>query len=114
VAPGARDLLIHAIAAAMLAASPTTPGEGVEAWLATVGATAADLARLRESLAAPAPLAPLFDALLSASLGPYAYAVSLAATDRRSQAGPLYLEYLAARLAIPAHIVKSVNRRYAR
>jgi len=55
----------------------------------------------------------LLDALLAAHLGPYAYAVSLATTDRHSPAGPLYLEYLAARLAVPANIVKSVNRRYA-
>ncbi len=88
--------------------------EPIRTWLATIGAAEADLARLDAALAAPEPLAPLLDALLAAHLGPYAYAVSLATTDRHSQAGPLYLEYLAARLAVPANIVKSVNRRYAR
>lgn len=114
LSPEARDLILRAIATAMMAASPPTPPEQARTWLATVGATAADLARLDEALAAPEPLAPLLDTLLAANLGPYAYAVSLASTDRHSHAGPLYLEYLAARLAIPASVVKSVNRRYAR
>ncbi len=114
LAPDARDLILRAIAAAMAAVAPPTPLEPIQAWLATVGATGADAARLAQALAAPEPLAPLLDAILAANLGPYAYAVSLAAIDRRTQAGPLYLEYLAARLAVPANVVKSVNRRYAR
>jgi len=114
LAPDARDLILRAVAAAMTATTPPTPREPIRAWLATVGAAEADLVRLDEALATPEPLAPLLDALLAAHLGPYAYAVSLATTNRHAQAGPLYLEYLAARLAIPATIVKSVNRRYAR
>jgi len=114
LAPDARDLILRAMAAAMTAVAPSTPYEPIQAWLATVGAAKADLARLDAALATPEPLAPLLDAVLAAHLGPYAYAVSLAATDRHSPAGPLYLEYLAARLAVPANIVKSVNRRYAR
>jgi len=114
LAPDARDLILRAMAAAMTAVAPPTPCEPIQAWLATVGAAEADLARLDAALATPEPLAPLLDALLAAHLGPYAYAVSLATTDRHSPAGPLYLEYLAARLAVPANIVKSVNRRYAR
>jgi len=114
LAPDARDLILRATAAAMTATAPPTPREPIRAWLASVGAAEADLARLNAALAAPEPLASLLDALLAAHLGPYAYAVSLATTDRHSQAGPLYLEYLAARLAVPANIVKSVNRRYAR
>jgi len=114
LAPDARDLILRAVAAAMTAVTPPMSREPIRTWLATVGAAEADLARLDAALAAPEPLAPLLDALLAAHLGPYAYAVSLAATDRHSPAGPLYLEYLAARLAVPANIVKSVNRRYAR
>jgi len=117
LAPEARGLILRATAAAMTAVTavtPPTPREPIRAWFATVGATEADLAHLDEALATPEPLAPLLDAILAAHLGPYAYAVSLAAVDRHTQAGPLYLEYLAARLAVPAHIVKSVNRRYAR
>ena len=113
LAPDARDLILRAMAAAMTAVAPPTPREPIQAWLASVGAAEADLARLDAALATPEPLAPLLDALLAAHLGPYAYAVSLATTDRHSPAGPLYLEYLAARLAVPANIVKSVNRRYA-
>lgn len=114
LAPDARDLILRAMAAAMAAVAPSTPCEPIQAWLATVGTAEADLARLDAALATPEPLAPLLDALLAAHLGPYAYAVSLAATNRHSPAGPLYLEYLAARLAVPANIIKSVNRRYAR
>ncbi len=114
LAPDARNLILRAAAAAATATVPPTPREPIRAWLATVGAAEADLSRLDAALAAPEPLTPLLDALLAAHLGPYAYAVSLAATDRHSPAGPLYLEYLAARLAVPANIVKSVNRRYAR
>lgn len=114
LAPDARDLILRAMASAMAAVAPPTPREPIRAWLATVGAAEADLARLDTALATPEPLAPLLDALLAAHLGSYAYAVSLATTDRHSPAGPLYLEYLAARLAVPANIVKSVNRRYAR
>jgi len=114
LAPDARNLILRAAAAAATATVPPTPREPIRAWLATVGAAEADLSRLDAALAAPEPLTPLLDALLAANLGPYAYAVSLAATDRHSPAGPLYLEYLAARLAVPANIVKSVNRRYAR
>lgn len=114
LAPDARNLILRAMAAAMTAVAPSTSCEPIQAWLATVGAAEADLARLNAALATPEPLAPLLDALLAAHLGPYAYAVSLATTDRHSPAGPLYLEYLAARLAVPANIVKSVNRRYAR
>lgn len=114
LAPDARDLILRAMAAAMTAVAPPAPYEPIQAWLASVGAAEADLARLDAALATPEPLAPLLDVLLAAHLGPYAYAVSLATTDRHSPAGPLYLEYLAARLAVPANIVKSVNRRYAR
>jgi len=112
--PDACELVLRAAAAAITATAPPTPREPIRAWLASVGAAEADLARLDAALAAPEPLAPLLDALLAAQLGPYAYAVSLAATDRHSPAGSLYLEYLAARLAVPANIIKSVNRRYAR
>ncbi len=114
LAPEARGLVLRATAAAMTAVTPPTPREPIRAWLATVGATEADLARLDEALATPEPLARMLDAILTAHLGPYAYAVSLAAVDRHTQAGPLYLEYLAARLAVPTNVVKSVNRRYAR
>jgi len=114
LAPEARDLILRATAAAMTAVAPPTSPEPIRAWLATVGATEADVGQLDQALANPEPLAPLLDALLTAHLGPYAYAVSLATVDRHTQAGPLYLEYLAARLVVPANIVKSVNRRYAR
>ena len=114
LAPEARDLVLRATAAAMTAVLPLTSPEPIRAWLATVGATEADIGKLDQALGSPEPLAPLLDALLTAHLGPYAYAVSLATIDRHTQAGPLYLEYLAARLAVPANIVKSVNRRYAR
>ena len=107
-------LLLDMVAAALLAGAGVS-AEAVEragAWLASVGASPAQRASLGAALAANRPLPPLLDAVLAAHLGPFAYAVALAAVDQRQMVNRLFLDYLAVRLAIPGDVARSLAQRY--
>lgn len=95
--------------------SPAEAGRGAEAareWLRSVGADAATLAALDAAIAGAPPL----DRALAAvhGLAAYAYVAALVLTDPRDPAAQPFLDYVAARLALPATVVRSAVRRYRR
>ena len=116
IAPEHVDLVVHAMAAAMLADGRAETGEAIQGGRALASAGGGDAERilLEAALASPMPLSTLLRQIQDANLGAHAYAASVIAVDQRSHANRLYLEYLAARLAIPGEVVSSLNRRYRR
>ena len=85
-----------------------------ERWLAEVHAGDAGIAAFRAAILAPAPLSVLLAAVRERNLEPYAYAVAVAAADTREATGHLFANYIAARLALPADAVRSIDRRFRR
>jgi hypothetical protein len=83
-------------------------------WLLAAGADAETMRTLDEALADPPASSRAIDAVLAQGLAPYAYVAALVALDTRDGPGPHLLEYLAARLALPATLVRSANRRHRR
>ena len=119
----AAGLLIAAAAAALRAGEPDRGGTGgtgsdradldrATLWLRTVGADDRQVQALADAFARPPALHELLDAVLAARLGPQAYAVALASLDQRPRVNRLFLDYLAARLAIPADVARSLAQRY--
>jgi hypothetical protein len=107
------ELLIQVVAVAMTAAGPAQPAamERISAWLASVGANSEQLEVFACAAMHPPPLTRL-DAVREADLAVYAYAMSLVALDQGEAVNRLFLDYLAARLAVPTNMLQSVNRRY--
>lgn len=114
--PAERALLVEAMAAAMLADGVLAEGdlEQILASLRTLGGGDKEREVLETKLREPRPLSTLVAEVQAANLGALAYAASLMAVDRRHTVNQLYLEYLAARLALPSEVVVSLNRRYVR
>ena len=83
-------------------------------WLRTVGADDAAVETFDQAVASPRPLSLLLDAIREQDLGPYAYAAAVVASDQHEVAGRLFSNYVAARLALPADAVRSIDRRYRR
>jgi uncharacterized membrane protein YebE (DUF533 family) len=112
--PGEVTLVLHAMAAALTADGQVDAEERarVAGSLSRIGVGEAERRLLDEAVREPRPLGPLLSELQAANLGPYAYAASLMALNQRNAVNRLYLEYLAARLAIPNDVVASLNRRY--
>jgi uncharacterized protein DUF533 len=110
--PGARALLVRLVAAsaAMALDGGAEPGR-LGAALDGAGAGEAERRLLAEALAAPAPLPPLLDALREAGLGAYAYAAALLALGRRGPVECAWLDFLAARFALPAEVTGDLERR---
>ena len=108
-------LLARMMAFAMLAGTDAPNPERVEAalvWLGQVGGGDEVKQAFRAALAVPEPLSGLLREIHGVGLTAYAYVVSLVATDPRDAAGQLFLDYLAARLALPANVARSADRRY--
>ncbi len=107
-------LLLQVVAAALWASGPPNAAEvdRVSGWLGSVGADSVRRASLPGLLEAPQPLPALLEAVLAARIGPFAYAVALAALDQRQLVNRLFLDYLAARLAIPTDVSRSLAQRY--
>lgn len=111
----ARGLLVRAMALAATATGGEAGAEERERLaqaLAGAGAGEAERRLLAEALAAPPPPGPLLREVQEARLGAHAYAASLLALDRRSGVGRAWLDYLAARLGLPAEVVSGLNRRH--
>ena len=109
-------LLMRFTAAAVLNASRADEAvrRGVERWLGEVGAGATAIAAFGAALEAPEALSRLLAAVRERDLAPYAYAAAVVASDPRDPAGRLFASFIAARLALPADAVRSVDRRYRR
>lgn len=112
--PAEVGLVVHAMAAALAADGQVDQDERarVQGSLSRIGAGEAERRLLAEAVGKPRPLGPLLGELQAANLGSHAYAASLLALNQRSTVNRLYLEYLAARLAIPNDVVAGLNRRY--
>lgn len=111
--PSHAPLLLRAAALtlSMGRAPDATRMDAVRRWLASVGAGAEHLAGFAAALKEPPAPGPLLHDLEALGLGAYAYAVSLSVMDRRDPAAMPFLAFLAARLSVPASVVRSVHRR---
>ena len=112
---GRRALLARMMAFTLHAGVRAPDGRRIAtslAWLEQAGGGEDVAQALRAARDAPDPLRVLLREIGDAGLTAYAYVVSLAATDQRDEAGQLFLDYLAVRLALPANVVRSADRRY--
>lgn len=112
----AAALLAQVMAVALLAGAGKLEPEhadAADAWLVSVGADEAAQAALHTALETPPPLSRLLHEVQLTGTAAYAYVVALA-TGPHDPAGQLFLDYLAARLGLPASVVRSANRRYRR
>ena len=117
VAPAAARTLARFAAASLLAGAAGDEGERTHLrdWLEGAGADAPTLAAFTDALADPAALSTLLhEVSASTGLPAYAYVAALVALGQRDVTAQLFLEYLAARLALPTTVVRSANRRYRR
>jgi uncharacterized membrane protein YebE (DUF533 family) len=80
--------------------------------LARIGMSEAERRLLAEAVRSPRPLGPLLTDIQRAGIGSHAYAASLLTLNQRNSVNRAYLDYLAARLALPNDVVTSLNRRY--
>ena len=116
LAPDQVDLLVNFAAVALLGgASSADAGRNVVSrWLRTLGAEDRAIEMFDRAVASPRPLSLLLQAIREQDLGPYAYAAAVVASDQHEVAGRLFSNYVAARLALPADAVRSIDRRYRR
>jgi uncharacterized membrane protein YebE (DUF533 family) len=114
LAPEQAGLLIALMAAAVQADGRVDPVEErrMEQALARVGADAGAIGALRAAIAEPQPLSGLLGVVQQAGLAAHAYAAVLLALDRRNRVNRAFLDYLATRLALPAGVASSLERRY--
>jgi hypothetical protein len=110
-------LLAQVMAVALL--SGTAPPEAARiepaaAWLGSVGGDETAREALRTALELPPPLSRLLWDVSKEGLSAYAFIAALVGADSRDAAARLFLDYLAARLALPPDIVRSARRRYRR
>lgn len=114
LAPEQAGLLILTMAAAVQADGQTDPVEErrMEQALGRVGAGSEAIRRLRAALAEPQPLSRLLAEVQEAGLASHAYAAVLLSLDRGNRVNRAFLDYLAARLALPAGVAGSLERRY--
>ena len=111
--PERRRLLVLAMAAALAAGG--APADAAQARLAAamirIGG-AAELPAACAALADPPDLLALLREIEAAGLGAHAYAAASLLLDRRLAAERAFLEWLAARLALPPALLAGIARRY--
>ena len=105
-------LRVAALAVTALGSAEAGRAETARAWLRSAGVGPEGVGMFDAALDAPPPLGPLMQEVQRAGLGAYAYAVALGTVDQRDPAGQRLLDFLAARLGVPNHVVRSVSRRY--
>ena len=110
------ELLMRFAAASLLAAS--APDQEAQStltrWLRSIGAIDEAIVVFDRALQAPTAVSTLLDRAQARHLEAYAYAVAVMAADMRAVHGRLYADFVAARLALPADAVRSINRRFRR
>lgn len=114
---GQPALLAQIMAVSLLAgAAPPHATRVAEAaaWLDSVGADEGAREALRMAVQAPPPLSRLLLDVSRAGVAAYAYVAALSGADQRDPSVRLFLDYLAARLALPPTVVRSAQRRYRR
>ncbi len=100
--------------AAVAALATREEGVAMRAWLGSTGAEEAVLAGYDAALASPPPLDRALAAVARNGIAAYAYVAALIAVDSQDPAAAPFLDYVAARLALPATVVRSAVRRYRR
>ncbi len=110
------ELLMRFAAASLLAASlaESEARLSVTRWLRSIGASDDAIIVFDRALQAPTALSTLLDRVQVRHLESYAYAIAAMAADLRAVSGRLYADFVAARLALPADAVRSINRRFRR
>ncbi len=110
--PGARGLVVQALAAAVAADGRRDPAETarLRATLRRIGGTAEDL----DAAACPPDLFALLAALEEAGCGAHGYAAAALVLDARVAANRGFLAWLAARLGVPEALATGIARRYRR
>lgn len=110
------SLVMRFTAVAVLNATDAGPSARrfAERWLAEIGAVSEGLAPFHAALDDPPPLSRMLAALRERDLAPFAYAAAVASVDTREPVGRLFASFVAARLALPADAVRSIDRRARR
>lgn len=106
----ARTLMRWMAAAALTGGAPRP--ERARGWLAGVGAPPDALSALDDAFAHPPPLHEALAGVVQARLSAYAYVAAIVALEPHDPATAPFLDYAATRLALPAQVVRSANRRY--
>jgi len=106
--------LMRWAAVAVLAGGNGASVTALRDWLEGVGADAATLALLEGALIVPPPLHVALSAVAHGDLAAHAYVVAILALSPHAAPTRPFLEYVAARLALPTEVVRSANRRYRR
>jgi hypothetical protein len=108
------EILLDVAAVALLATGVADPARlgRVHAWLVTVGGTDAHRDVLSAAVASAPTLHSLIQRVLEAHLGPFGFAVALAALDQREAVNRVFLEFLAIRLGLPSDMSRSLAQRY--
>jgi hypothetical protein len=116
VSPQETELLMRLVAVVLSAVNTVSCARTAQVRdrLGSVGANENQLRVFAGAAQDPPPLGRVLEEAEKQGLGAYAYALSLMALDQRQQVDQLFLEYLAARLALPAGVIRSVNRQYRR
>ena len=104
---GETALLLAMVRGALAAVDPGPAAfQRAQDWVATVGGD------LQPSPGTDLAATPI-DRLHAARLAPQAYAACAGSLGRRSTTARRYLDFLAARLALPDDVARSLNRRFA-
>jgi hypothetical protein len=85
-----------------------------ESWLRSVGGDESVMRALDDARHHPPALSDVLGSVQDEGVGAYAYVAALIAMEPRDPATTPFLDYLAARLALPTTIVRSARRRYGR
>ncbi len=107
-------VLAEMMAVAALAGGGTGNAAAARAWFTQAGADADALAAFDRALADPPALSRVLAAVAADRLAAYAYVAALVALDARDPASMHFLDFVAAKLALPTTVVRSANRRYRR
>ncbi len=106
-----------AVLAEMMAVAALAGGghaAAARAWFTQAGADPDALSALDRALVEPPALNRVLAAVAAEGLAAYAYVVALVSLDMRDPASMHFLDFLAAKLALPTTVVRSANRRYRR
>ena len=114
LAPATASLLVQVVAVALHASGAPSAAsrERARDWLRSVGASDGHATALEEALDAPPALHEVLGTVGAEHAGPFAYAVALASLDQREIVNRRFLDYLAARLALPSDMARSLAQRY--
>ncbi len=111
--PVQRLAVLRMVAVAITSArSSPERSAATRSWLALAGADDAALAALDRALARPPALSEALRELSRRHVEALAYAACVAALDAREPANRLFLDFLAARLVLPASAVRGISRRF--